>query len=106
MSFTVTAELVDGISKITLIGELDSASGPKLQEEISRLALNPPKELVLFVKELNFMASAGLRMIVFAKQKLGSNVPIYMVEPQSQVVETLTMTGFIQSVHIVDKYPI
>jgi anti-anti-sigma factor len=106
MSFTVTAEIVDGISKITLIGELDSASAPKLQEEINKLASNPPKELVLFVKELNFMASAGLRMIVFAKQKLGATVPIYMVEPQSQVVDTLTMTGFIQSVHIVDKYPV
>jgi anti-anti-sigma factor len=106
MSFTVTAEIVDNIAKITLIGELDSGSASKLQEEINKLAINPPKELVLFVKELNFMASAGLRMIVFAKQKLGANVPIYMVQPQDQVVESLTMTGFIQSVHIVDKYPI
>ena len=106
MSFTVTVDRVDNIAKLTLAGELDSASAPKLQTEINQIAANPPKELVLLVKDLNFMASAGLRMIVFAKQKLGSNVPIYLVQPQEQVVETLTMTGFIQSVHVVDKYPL
>jgi len=28
-----------------------------------------------------------------------------MVSPQDQIIDTLQMTGFIHSVHIVDKYP-
>ncbi|MBI9066881.1 MAG: anti-sigma factor antagonist [Salinivirgaceae bacterium] len=105
MDFTVVSEITDNIATVTLKGSLDSASASVFQEEIQKLIGQPIKDLVLRVSELSFMASAGLRMIIFAKQKLGSAVNIFLVSPQDQIIDTLQMTGFIHSVHIVDKYP-
>lgn len=105
MNFTVTSELTDNIAILTLSGSLDSASASVFQAEIQKVAVQSPVEMVLKVNELSFMASAGLRMIIFAKQKLGPKVQIFMVSPQDQIIDTLQMTGFIHSVHIVDKYP-
>lgn len=106
MSFNVTSEIKNNVAMLTLTGSLDSASASVFQTEIQKVATKEPKEMVLFVSELTFMASAGLRMIVFAKQKLGPSVQIYMVKPQGLIIDTLQMTGFIHSVHIVDKYPV
>jgi stage II sporulation protein AA (anti-sigma F factor antagonist) len=60
---------------------------------------------VLFMRDLTFMASAGLRILIFAKQKLGDQVNIYIVQPQEQILDTLQKTGFDQSVYIVDDDP-
>jgi anti-anti-sigma factor len=106
MSFIVSSEMKDNVAMLTLEGSLDSGSASAFQAEIQSVATQSPKEMVLFVKELSFMASAGLRMIVFAKQKLGPSVQIFMVQPQDLIIDTLKMTGFIHSVHIVDKYPV
>ncbi|MCF8369987.1 MAG: anti-sigma factor antagonist [Bacteroidales bacterium] len=106
MNFTVTSEIKNSVAELTLSGSLDSGSASVFQAEIQKVAGNVPTEMVLRVSELSFMASAGLRMIVFAKQKLGPSVQIYLVKPQDQIIDTLQMTGFIHSVHIVDKYPV
>lgn len=106
MSFTVSSEIINNVAILTLVGSLDSSSASVFQAEIQKVASESPVEMVLQVSELSFMASAGLRMIIFAKQKLGSSVQIYLVKPQDQIIDTLQMTGFIHSVHIVDKYPV
>ena len=106
MNFTVTSEIRNRVAILTLEGSLDSSSASVFQAEIQKVAGESPIEMVLQISELSFMASAGLRIIVFAKQKLGSSVQIYLVKPQDQIIDTLQMTGFINSVHIVDKYPI
>ncbi len=106
MSFTVSSEIINNVAILTLVGSLDSSSASVFQAEIQKVAGESPVEMVLKVSELTFMASAGLRMIIFAKQKLGPSVQIYLVKPQDQIIDTLQMTGFIHSVHIVDKYPV
>jgi anti-anti-sigma factor len=106
MSFTISSEISNKVAILTLGGSLDSSSASDFQSEIQKVAGESPSEMVLQVSELTFMASAGLRMIVFAKQKLGPSVQIYLVKPQDQIIDTLQMTGFIHSVHIVDKYPV
>lgn len=45
------------------------------------------------MNELDFMASAGFRVLIFAKQKMGTNVSIYLVGCQGPVLNTLTMSG-------------
>lgn len=105
MSFSVTTEILNYGTKLTLAGALDSSSAPELHEEIKKLIIQNPKELIMDMEQLDFMASAGLRVIIFAKQKLGPAVNLIMVKPKDQVVETLRMTGLIFSVVIVDQYP-
>ena len=105
MSFSVKSEVIENVAVITIAGALDSSTAPQLHEEVQKIILLNPTELVLNVENLDFMASAGLRVIIFAKQKLGSAVKLFLVKPQDQVVETLRMTGLLFSVTIVDKYP-
>jgi anti-anti-sigma regulatory factor len=50
------------------------------------------------------MASAGLRILIFAKQKQ-PNLKIYLVKPQPAIVDTLRKTGFYDGVYITDNEP-
>jgi anti-anti-sigma factor len=104
MAFSLTSETVKGIAKITLVGELDAAAAGSFREAVEHAAASTPKRLVLIANELTYMASAGLRALVFAKQKMGANVDIYVMGVQDPVRETLEMTGFHHSVILVDTY--
>ena len=104
MAFSVTSETVNGIAKFTLVGELDAAAAGEFKAAIEQAAASQPKRVVLIMNELTYMASAGLRTLVFAKQKMGANVDIYVVGVQEAVRETIEMTGFHHSVIMLDTY--
>ena len=104
MAFSVTSENKNGIAQLTLVGELDAAAANDFRTAIEQAAAGQPKRLVLIMNGLSYMASAGLRVLVFAKQKMGSHVDIYVVGVQEPVHETLTMTGFQHSVVMLDQY--
>ncbi len=93
-----------GVAMITLSGELDASVADNFRSEIQKATNQGARRLVLMVKDLSYMASAGLRVLIFAKQKMGSNVDLYVVEPQEAIREVITMTGFTQSVIILDEY--
>jgi anti-anti-sigma factor len=105
MSFSVKTDILENAVILTIEGDLDSSTAPQFQEEIQKIILYKPKELVMDVEKLDFMASAGLRVIIFAKQKLGHAVKLIFVKPQEQLLETLKMTGLLYSLTIVDQYP-
>jgi anti-anti-sigma factor len=104
MAFNATLETTKDTAKITLSGELDASSAPIFKTEIEKAAANHPKHLVLMMQDLEYMASAGLRVLIFAKQKMGADVDIYVVGAQEMVIDTLHKTGFDQGVMVVDKY--
>jgi anti-anti-sigma factor len=104
MSFSATTEIVNGIAKITLAGELDASSAPDFKAAVEKAAAVKPRRLVLMLEALEYMASAGLRVLIFAKQKLGGNTDIFIVAAQPPIVETLEMTGFHHSVVMLDRY--
>jgi anti-anti-sigma factor len=104
MAFDVSTEQKNGIAKVSLAGELDAASAGEFRTAIENLAPEQPRRLVLMMDKLTFMASAGLRVLVFAKQKMGSDVDIYIVGAHDAVLETIEMTGFHHSVVLLDSY--
>ena len=104
MAFNLTSETVNGIARIVLIGELDAASADYFRTAIEQVATGLPKRLVLVTDDLTYMASAGLRVLVFAKQKMGPSVDIYLIGVQEPVRETLEMTGFLHSVILLETY--
>ncbi|WP_373514737.1 anti-sigma factor antagonist [Persicitalea sp.] len=110
MSFAIKSNVKDAadggkVATINLEGELDSLSARLFQKEIEKVAMESPKDLVLDMEKLSFMASAGLRVLIFSKQKIGSALNIYLVKPQQPIVDTLEHTGLLHSVSVVDKYP-
>jgi anti-anti-sigma factor len=89
---------------MTLIGRLDANTAGTFKTEIEKVAANKPQTLALFLEKLEYMASAGIRMLVFTKQKLGASADIYVVAANEQIVNTLEMTGVDKSVIFVDEF--
>jgi anti-anti-sigma factor len=63
-----------------------------------------PRRLALLMHEVSYMASAGLRVLIFAKQRLGTDVDIFVVGAQAPVLETLRTTGFDYGCVLLDSY--
>ncbi|MGL5033553.1 MAG: anti-sigma factor antagonist, partial [Microcystaceae cyanobacterium] len=93
MAFTATLNLVDGEAHITLTGELDRLTAVTFQQQVTAAVEAKATRLVIFAKELEYMASAGLRVLLFAKQKMGTGVDIYFVAANEDVLDTLNKTG-------------
>ncbi|MDZ4764869.1 MAG: anti-sigma factor antagonist [Chloroflexota bacterium] len=104
MAFDATLEVVNGIGKITLSGELDASVAATLKTRIEEAAAQNVRRLVLMLDALEYMSSAGLRTLVFAKQKMGQKVDIFIVGAQPQVVSPIKDTGFHHSVIMLDTY--
>ncbi|MEH1782814.1 anti-sigma factor antagonist [Nostoc sp.] len=104
MAFSATLKISNDVAKITLSGELDAMTAPIFKIEVEKAVVEHPKHLVLLMQDLEYMASGGLRVLIFAKQTIDAAADIYIVAPQEMVLETLKKTGFDQSVLIVDEY--
>jgi anti-anti-sigma factor len=104
MPLTMNSSLEGDTARLRLVGELDGTTSTLLKNEVGKLLSGSPKALVLQVEELTFMASAGLRVLIFAKQKQPSLV-IYVVKPQPPIVDTLKKTGFYDAVYVTESEP-
>lgn len=78
---------------VTLKGRLDATVAPKLHEEMAKLQGSEVKKVTFHVKELDYIASAGLRVIIFSKQKLGRDTQIFMEDVNDDVRQVIEMTG-------------
>jgi len=105
MAFSVTSKILeDGTAELYLVGELDASVANEFKAAVEKAAAEKAKKLVLNMKDLEFMSSAGLRVLVFAKQKMGTGVDIYVIAAQDAVRDTIEMTGFHHSVIMQDEY--
>jgi anti-anti-sigma factor len=71
---------------------------------VEKAAEQKPAALVLMMTGLDYMASAGLRVLIFAKQQMGAGIHMYGVAPQPQILETLEMTGLTYSIEVIEDY--
>lgn len=104
MAFSTSLSMRGAVGIIRLAGELDAASAPQFRTDIESAVSQGATKLALEMAELNFMASAGLRALVFAKQKMGAQSDLYVIGAQEPVKETLELTGFASSVIELDSY--
>ena len=59
----------DGLAHLSLRGELDLATVPKVEEALKRIEGSRPPVIVLDLAGLTFLDSTGLRMVVTADQR-------------------------------------
>ena len=106
MAFKIETVIDELVARMTLVGELDSLSARVFMTEIEKIADKSILSLVLDMEKLDFMSSAGLRVLIFSKQKIGPQLSIFIVKPQELIVDTLEKTGLHHSVTIVDQFPV
>jgi anti-sigma B factor antagonist len=86
---------IDDLKEYTvkLSGRLDSTTSPKLDETLASFDLK--KNLVFDFKELEYISSAGLRLLLAYKKKLSLNSLDVIVRNANDVVmEVFNITGF------------
>lgn len=97
-------ELTESTAKISLSGLLDANAVRLLQEELEKAMSQPVKRLVLLLQNLKCISSAGLRALIFIKQKLGADVDIYVVGASEHVLHYLNMSAFCEGITVLDHY--
>jgi anti-anti-sigma factor len=104
MTFNTTLEIKNSTAKITLAGDLDRNTADEFKAKIEQATQGDVSKLVLIMNELEYMASAGLRVLIFAKQKMGKEADIYIVGANEMVLDTIQKTGFHHSVILSGEY--
>ena len=88
---------------IVVRGELDLASSPALEEQLEQLWGSEAKLLVIDLRELEFMDSTGLSIIVKAHQRFADDGrQLGLVRGSSQVQRLLDLTGVAERLPLVD----
>jgi len=83
-------------------GRLDALTGPEM-ERACHAAIDTLPKLALDLREVNYMSSAGLRVLLSSlKYAAARNGAFALVAPQETVREVLEMSGFSKILLIVD----
>lgn len=104
MPLTLNPSTVGNVARLELVGDVDGSTAPLVRDAVDKLLSNSPRALVLQVEQLAYMSSAGLRVLIFAKQK-SPGLMIYVVKPQPPILDTLKKTGFYEGVYVTDTEP-
>lgn len=104
MESKFTIEYTDTVLKVHLKGRLDANNSPALSEELIRYKGEEITDLVFYASELEYISSAGIRVIVFAKQKIGENSDLYLIGASEMVYDVINMTGLANFMIIQDEY--
>lgn len=78
---------------ISLSGRLDTTTAPVFEEEIKN-SLDNVTKLVLDFKELEYVSSAGLRVILFAQKVMNKQGKMFIRNVCSDIMEVFEITGF------------
>ena len=89
---------------IAVSGELDLASSPALQEELDRVSASDADLLIIDLRDLDFMDSTGLSVLVRAHQRAEEQGrQLAMVKGPQQVQRLLSLTGVADRLTVVDR---
>lgn len=78
---------------IALIGKLDSNTAPDV-EKIVNDELNGVKSLIWEFKDLKYLSSAGLRILLTSQKIMNRQGKMVLRHVNDIIMETLDMTGF------------
>ena len=78
---------------IEIVGRLDTVTAPALDKTINE-DIGDTKNLVLDVKGMEYISSAGLRVLLSAQKKMQKIGSMKVVHVCDEVMEVFEMTGF------------
>ena len=94
----------DGQLTISLAGRINSDNASQVEAEIMDLTKDySGGELVIDAKELSYISSAGLRVLLRLRKK---NPQIRIIEASTEIYDILDMTGFTQMMTVEKAYQV
>lgn len=96
-----------GLAAIVQVGgTLDLRGAPEFDREIERLLRRDTKEIIVDLREVDFLDSLGLRSLVAAhRHALRAGVPLWLVRGGPPVARILRMTGLDMTLPMIDELP-
>ena len=89
----IKKELNGSALTIKVIGRLDAGSAPELSKFING-TLDGVTDLTFDFAELQYIASAGLRVLLVAQKRMNKQGSMKLIHVNETVMEVLDMTGF------------
>ena len=94
MNFEINKELKKNELIISIKGELNTTTAPKL-EEVIKSSLRGVKALIFDLKDLEYISSAGLRVLLVSKKSIDKQQGQMLVRNvNATVMDIFDMTGF------------
>lgn len=85
----------DGVSILEFSGNLDTNNSPAAEQEVNQLIEGGSNKLLFNFKDLNFIASSGLRILLATAKKLKATDGKMMVCSLNETVqEVFDISGF------------
>ena len=89
----ISKDLKDGNLILYIEGEINSFTAPELEEVIDN-DLNGVKSLVLDLKDVEYLSSAGLRVLLVAHKVMAKQGKMSLRNINKSVMEVFDITGF------------
>ena len=89
----ITKKQVDTKLELSLDGRLDTTTAPELEREL-QTSLDSASELTLDLEKLDYISSAGLRVLLSAHKVMSKKGGMKIVNANEIVSEVFDVTGF------------
>ena len=89
----INKSIAEGKAEIALEGRLDTVTAPELETEL-KSALDGAKELVFDFAKLEYISSAGLRVLLSAQKTMNKQGSMVVKNASDEVKEIFEVTGF------------
>ena len=89
----INIEKTNGATPITLEGRLDTTTAPELEKAINGEG-DELKSLALDFKGVDYISSAGLRVLLTAQKKMNAQGSMELRGVSEAVMDVFEMTGF------------
>ena len=78
---------------VSLVGRLDTTTAPQLEAEL-KTSLNDATDLVFDLEKLEYISSAGLRVLLAAQKVMNKQGTMVIRNANEEIKEVFTITGF------------
>jgi anti-anti-sigma factor len=96
-----------GAPRVIVSGELDLATAEELDAELKRAETSGPATLVLDLRELDFMDSTGLRIVIAADSRARERgARLLVVRAPEEVDRVFRLTRMDHHLELVDEPPV
>lgn len=92
MSLNIEKKFSD-VNTIVLSGRLDTVTAPQLEAEFEKI-LSDSDALVLDMANLEYISSAGLRVILKAQKAMNTKGTMKLIHVGESIMEVFDITGF------------
>ena len=89
----INIEKENGVTTLKIDGRLDTTTAPELEKAINAEG-DELKNLVLDFKGVDYISSAGLRVLLTAQKKMNVQGSMELINVSEDVMDILEMTGF------------